>query len=133
MAQLVNFEEDASRLKLGPDFNDAQCLLIAEVHFLLDTSKQAHENDETERPLHEVFVKSYNYATTFDCYKSKIALREARKAMEQRNLEEFEIASLGNLCPESAEEAKALIPTLHNKLTDEELELLLSDLKNYIR
>lgn len=40
----------------------------------------------------------------------------------------FEIAQLGNLCPENAEEAKGLIPSLENKLDDDEVEDLLKDL-----
>jgi len=46
-------------------------------------------------------------------------------------LEEFEIASLGNLSPESAEECKTLIPTIRKKMSEEELESILNDLKNY--
>ena len=46
------------------------------------------------------------------------------------NLHKFEIAQLINLCPENAEEAKALIPSLESKIDDEELDNLLRDLHN---
>jgi len=42
MAQSVHFsaeDEDASELKLGPDFMKAQCLLNSEVAILLETNQ----------------------------------------------------------------------------------------------
>lgn len=41
----------------------------------------------------------------------------------------------GTLCPESAEEAKTLIPSLQNKISDEDLDQLLkeiNDLRNFV-
>jgi DNA-directed RNA polymerase II subunit RPB4 len=32
--------------------------------------------------------------------------------LEKQHLHEFEVAQLGNLCPEDADEAKALVPSL---------------------
>lgn len=51
--------------------------------------------------------------------------------LTRKALEEFELASLANLLPETAEEAKCLLPTLTEKFTDEELEVVLNDLRNY--
>lgn len=42
---------------------------------------------------------------------------------------------LGTLCPESAEEAKTLIPSLQNKISDDDLDQLLkeiNDLRNFV-
>jgi len=42
---------------------------------------------------------------------------------------------IGTLCPESAEEAKTLIPSLQNKISDEDLDQLLkeiNDLRNFV-
>ena len=36
----------------------------------------------------------------------------ARSELEKQPIVEFEVAQLGNLCPEDADEAKALIPSL---------------------
>jgi hypothetical protein len=36
----------------------------------------------------------------------------APRELEKQNLHEFEVAQLGNLCPEDADEAKALVPSL---------------------
>jgi DNA-directed RNA polymerase II subunit RPB4 len=39
------------------------------------------------------------------------------------------LAALANLCPESAEEAKSLIPSLEGRFDDEELNSLLDDIQ----
>lgn len=40
--------------------------------------------------------------------------RPNARELEAFGLEPFEVAQLGNLCPETAAEAKALIPSLEN-------------------
>ncbi|KAH3901132.1 DNA-directed RNA polymerase II subunit RPB4 SCDLUD_002614 [Saccharomycodes ludwigii] len=45
-------------------------------------------------------------------------------------LHPFEIAQLGSLSCEDADEAKTLIPSLNNKISDEELERILKELSN---
>ena len=49
--------------------------------------------------------------------------------LHQRKLHKFEIAALANLCPETAEEAKTLIPSLKNKIDDDELQKILEDIQ----
>lgn len=51
-----------------------------------------------------------------------------RAMMTEMSLAEFEMAQLGNLCPESAEEARALIPSLNGKLDDDLLQKILEDM-----
>jgi len=122
--------EDASILQLGPDFSGKRCLLNSEVEFLLQNkrdNKTADQINDTE--LSSVFISTLNYATQFSRYKNRQAITQVRGIKTRRNLEEFEITALGNLCPETAEEAKALIPTL-KKLTDDDLAATLNDLAN---
>lgn len=45
-----------------------------------------------------------------------------------KKLHKFELAALGNLCPEVPEEAKALIPSLEGRFEDEELRQILDDI-----
>lgn len=50
-------------------------------------------------------------------------------------LEPFERSQLGSLCCESAEEAKTLIPSLMNKISDADLQDLLDEitkLRNFV-
>lgn len=48
--------------------------------------------------------------------------------MSEMSLSEFEMAQLGNLCPESAEEGKALIQSLSGKLEEDVLQRILDDM-----
>ncbi len=48
--------------------------------------------------------------------------------MTDVGLAEFEMAQLGNLCPETSDEAKTLIPSLNGKKDDDDLQRLLDDL-----
>jgi len=126
-------EEDAAKLQLGPDFNSSLCLLLSEVNLLLEQNRTIHESEGHTQDLetNTVFTKSQNYVNRFSRYKGKAAVQEVRSLLAKKNLEEWELASLANLCPETSEEAKALIPSLAIKFTDDELESILSDLKNY--
>lgn len=47
----------------------------------------------------------------------------------QKKLHKFELAALANLCPETPEEAKALIPSLEGRFEDEELRQTLDDIQ----
>lgn len=100
-------------------------------------------------PTHRVFTKTLDYVKRFNRYKNKTAVKEVRsyvipsehhcrtlthdlpRVLTRKGLEEYEIASLANLAPENAEEAKTLIPSLKHKFTDEELDGVLNDLRNY--
>jgi len=53
--------------------------------------------------------------------------------LEEKGLEEYELAALANLSPEDPDEAKALIPTLGKKFNDEELSIILKDLASFRR
>lgn len=48
--------------------------------------------------------------------------------LSQKKLHKFELAAIANLCPESPEEAKSLIPSLEGRLEDEELRTILDDI-----
>lgn len=48
--------------------------------------------------------------------------------INDEELAEFEMAQLANLSPETADEAKILIPSLHGKKEDRDLQRLLDDL-----
>ena len=42
---------------------------------------------------------------------------------------QFELAALANLCPESPEEARSLVPSLEGRFAEEELCSLLEDIQ----
>lgn len=82
-----------------------------------------------EPELDEVFMKTLNYSKRMAKYKNRSAVRAVRQLLSSKPFHRFELVQLANLCPENAEEAKSLIPTLENKIEDEELEELLKELR----
>lgn len=120
------------------EFENAETLLISEVHMLLDHRKVQNESAEDEQELSEVFMKTLNYTQRFSKFKNRETIAAIRRFISfqsfqlvcvcasldfvysftgsplsllmQKKLHKFELAALANLCPESPEEAKSLIP-----------------------
>ncbi|XP_014300585.1 DNA-directed RNA polymerase II subunit Rpb4-like isoform X2 [Microplitis mediator] len=122
-------EEDAADLQFPKEFENAETLLISEVQLLLQHRKAQNELAEDEQEFSEVFTKSFNYTERFRKFKSKEMIAAVRSMLMQKKLHKFELASLANLCPETPEEAKALIPSLEGRLEDEELRTILEDIQ----
>ncbi|KAM4658931.1 DNA-directed RNA polymerase II subunit RPB4 isoform 1-T1 [Amazona ochrocephala] len=106
----ADVEEDASQLVFPKEFETAETLLNSEVHMLLEHRKQQNESAEDEQELSEVFMKTLNYTARFSRFKNRETIASVRSLLLQKKLHKFELACLANLCPETAEEAKALIP-----------------------
>jgi len=125
-------DEDASELVFPKEFENAETLLISEVQMLLEHRKQQNETAEDEQELSNVFMKTLNYTQRFSKYKSRETIGAVRSLLMQKKLlHKFEMASLANLCPENADEAKALVPSLEGRFEDEELNQILDDIKNH--
>mmetsp|Transcript_25148 Transcript_25148/g.63248 ORF Transcript_25148/g.63248 Transcript_25148/m.63248 type:complete len:137 (+) Transcript_25148:54-464(+) len=119
------FDENAAELKLGPEFQDARCLMYSEVAILLEFSQDA----DAEVP--EMVQKTLDYVKRFSRFDSQTAVREARKTLERNQLHQFEVATVGNLCPAEAEEAKALVPSLEGRFADSDIQDMLVDLSRF--
>uniref|UniRef100_A0A8C0M4S5 RNA polymerase II subunit D n=1 Tax=Canis lupus familiaris TaxID=9615 RepID=A0A8C0M4S5_CANLF len=78
---------------------------------LLEHRKQQNESAEDEQELSEVFMKTLNYTARFSRFKNRETIASVRSLLLQKKLHKFELACLANLCPETAEESKALIPS----------------------
>lgn len=59
-----------------------------------------------------VFEKSLQYVKRFSRYKNPDAVRQVREILSRYQLAEFELCVLGNLCPETVEEAIAMVPSI---------------------
>ncbi|KAI3626464.1 hypothetical protein CBS9595_001825 [Malassezia furfur] len=110
--------EDASQGRLGPEFQDAGCLLISEV----------------------VAQKTKEYVDDFSRYKEQSTIREVRALLIKHaaqpdldgtvsddkglQLTQFEMAQLANLAVSDVDEARTLIPTKD----EAQLESLLNEL-----
>ncbi|KAJ8683708.1 hypothetical protein QAD02_019500 [Eretmocerus hayati] len=122
-------DEDAADLQFPKEFENADTLLISEVHMLLEHRKAQNESAEEEQEFSEVFMKSLTYTNRFRKFKNKETIAAVRNLLSQKKLHKFELASIANLCPETPEEAKALIPSLEGRLEDEELRTILDDIQ----
>ncbi|KZT27922.1 hypothetical protein NEOLEDRAFT_70694 [Neolentinus lepideus HHB14362 ss-1] len=119
-------EEDASVLKLGPAFNNAGCLLISEVKYLL-------ENRDKDAPDTAVYNKTLEYVKAFAKFNTTEAASAVRETLRREPLlTQFETAQIANLCPADAEEAKSTIPSLV-KIDDDRLNALLSEIQTMRR
>merc|ERR1712106_139038 len=122
-------EEDAAELTFPKEFENAETLLISEVHMLLEHRKQQNEQAEDEQELSEVFMKTLNYTQRFAKFRNRETIASIRSLLMGKKLHKFELAALANLCPESPEEARSLIPSLEGRFADEELAGLLEDIQ----
>ncbi|KAI3930715.1 hypothetical protein MKX01_037161 [Papaver californicum] len=126
-------EENAAELKLGEEFLKAKCLMNCEVALILDRKYdqlQAMSSDPMSQ-ISQVFEKSQQYVKRFSRYRKADAVRQVREILSRYQLAEFELCVLGNLCPETADEAKAMVPSITTKergCTDENIEKMLGDL-----
>ncbi|XP_028805501.1 DNA-directed RNA polymerase II subunit 4-like [Neltuma alba] len=127
-----NEDEDASELKFGEDFEKAKCLMNCEVALLLEHKleqfKQMSGDSNNHTP--QVFEKSLQYVKRFSRFSNQDAVKQVREVLSRYQLAEYELAVLGNLCPETVEEAISVIPTLKAKgrLDADAIEKLLNDL-----
>ncbi|UYV83661.1 POLR2D [Cordylochernes scorpioides] len=118
-------EEDSAALQFPKEFENAETLLVSEVYMLLEHRKTQNESAEEEQELSEVFMKTLNHCQRFSRFKNRETIASVRNILQAKKLHKFELAQLGNLCPESAEEAKSFIPSLEGRFEDEELRQLL--------
>merc|ERR1712165_624103 len=123
-------EENAAELQFPKEFEsqETKTLLISEVHILLEHRRQQNENAEEEQEFSEVFMKTLNYTQRFAKFKNMENIASVRQLLTNKKIHKFEMAQLANLCPESPEEAKSLIPSLEGRFDDAELASLLEDI-----
>ena len=121
-------EEDAAELKFPPEFEEAEALLSSEVYLLLEHRRAQSEQSDELAEMSQVFLKTLAYTQRLAHFKNRETIRALRQLLSSKPLHKFELAQLGNLCPDTAEEAKGLLPSLHNKLDDGELDEILKDM-----
>ena len=124
-------EDDATDLVFPKEFEDpdTKTLLISEVHILLEHRKEQNESAEEEQEFSDVFLKTLAYTQRFAKFKNMENIAAIRALLTNKKFHKFELAAIANLCPETPEEAKALLPSLEGRFDDEELGQLLEDLQ----
>merc|ERR1712061_586124 len=128
-------DEDVTNLKFPKEFeHNVETLFNVEVNMLLEARKKqndasAEQGEGNEVELGEVFLKTPEYTQRFARFKNPETVKAVRETLQQKSLHKFESACLANLCPETAEEARALIPSLEGRFEDEELQEILDDIQ----
>ena len=118
---------------LLPLTENAETLLISEVYMLLQHRKQQNDASADEHEFSEVFNKTLNFCEQFGRFKNRETISAVRSLLGQKNkLHKFEFAQLANLCVETVDEAKALIPSLEGRFQDDELKQILDALQTQI-
>lgn len=76
-----------------------------------------------------MLLKTTEYLDHFARFKRKENVEAVERLLSaHKELAKFERAQLGSLCCDTAEEAKTLIPSLQDKISDEELQELLDEI-----
>ncbi|KAH1013271.1 hypothetical protein HUJ04_002280 [Dendroctonus ponderosae] len=96
---------------------------------LLEHRKAQNESAEDEQEFSDVFMKTLTYTDRFRKFKNKETISSVRNLLNQKKLHKFELAAIANLCPETAEEAKSLIPSLEGRFEEDELQSVLDDIQ----
>lgn len=126
-------EENAAELKIGDEFLKAKCLMNGEVARILDKKLEQLQqfSDDPSSQISQVFEKSHQYVKRFSRFKNNDAVTQVREVLSRYQLTEFELVVIGNLCPETVDEAVAMVPSIKSKargLDDDAIEKMLSDL-----
>ena len=72
MTRLICFDD-------GAEFENAETLLVSEVHMLLEHRKAQNESAEDEQELSEVFMKTLNYTQRFSKFKNRETIAAVRR------------------------------------------------------
>eukprot|EP00669_Euglena_mutabilis_P003418 TRINITY_DN14377_c0_g1_i1.p2 TRINITY_DN14377_c0_g1~~TRINITY_DN14377_c0_g1_i1.p2 ORF type:complete len:164 (+),score=53.44 TRINITY_DN14377_c0_g1_i1:26-493(+) len=130
--------EDARELQFGPGFEGSECLTLGEVFHMLDLREEVlarNRNPEAEANTLAAAVvsKTRAYCERFQTPSTISRLKELKGLLSRpvdshhddngsKALHPFEVAAVINLQPDDAEEAKAIIPSLATRFTDDETE-----------
>ncbi|ATY63441.1 polymerase (RNA) II (DNA directed) polypeptide D [Cordyceps militaris] len=143
-------EEASTILNLG-EFQNVDTLTLSEASLVLNALVAKRRNDrknvnETEYALFEksekkdprlvpflrnveMLSQTLSYLDHFARFTQKENVEAVERLLStHKDLAKFERAQLGSLCCESADEAKTLIPSLTEKIKDEDLQELLEEI-----
>ncbi|EDN02380.1 polymerase II polypeptide D [Histoplasma capsulatum] len=120
--------EATSQLKLG-EFQNVPTLSLSEARLVINKVLDLRRKGDHKFEEREALVKTQDYLELFARFKEKENIEAVERLLSAHTeLEFFERSQLGSLCCNDAEEAKSLIPSIGNKISDTELQELLDEL-----
>ncbi|PGH13076.1 hypothetical protein AJ79_03913 [Helicocarpus griseus UAMH5409] len=120
--------EATSQLKLG-EFQNVPTLSLSEARLVINKVLDLRRKGDHKFEERETLIKTQDYLELFARFKEKENIEAVERLLSAHTeLELFERSQLGSLCCNDAEEAKSLIPSIGNKISDTELQELLDEL-----
>ncbi|KAL7921719.1 RNA polymerase Rpb4 family protein [Trichoderma austrokoningii] len=121
-------EEASASLNLG-EFQHVDTLTLSEAALVLNALVAKRRNDRKNVNETEMLNQTLNYLDHFARFTQKENVEAVERLLSaHKDLAKFERAQLGSLCCEKADEAKTLIPSLADKIKDEDLQDLLDEI-----
>ncbi|KAK3330302.1 HRDC-like protein [Apodospora peruviana] len=123
-------EEDVAEevLKLG-EFQDVDTLTLSEASLVINALMTKRRKDRKERNETDILNATLDYLDAFARFKQKENVEAVERLLSpHKELTKFERAQIGSLCCDSADECKTLIPSLADKISDEDLQELLDEM-----
>ncbi|SCW03204.1 LAFE_0G05292g1_1 [Lachancea fermentati] len=138
-ARLVIKEALEQRKKLFKQWNNKGDAMDADDDEFEDAHTQTQEKElqsidklleATTGGNNQALKQTMVYLTNFSRFRDQETVTAVTQLLQSTNLHPFEIAQLGSLSCEDADEAKTLIPSLNSKISDDDLERILKELSN---
>ncbi|KFY10529.1 hypothetical protein V492_04971 [Pseudogymnoascus sp. VKM F-4246] len=126
-------EEAGADLKLG-EFQDVDALTHSEAALVINALVAKRKMDKDSKRVNdsEMLNKTLEYLDHFARFKRKENVEAVERLLSaHQELAKFERAQLGSLCCELAEEAKTLVPSLADKISDDDLQELLNEINKH--
>ncbi|KAB2574062.1 putative polymerase ii polypeptide d protein [Lasiodiplodia theobromae] len=121
-------EEAGVELKLG-EFQNVTTLTLSEARLIIDAIVEHRKKHKIALNETETLTKMRAYLDVFSRFKDREDCDSIDNLLRTRNdLAGFERSQLGTLCCETADEAKTLIPSLQDKISDADLQQLLTEI-----
>jgi len=98
---------------------------------LLEHRKAQNEMADDDQEMSDVFRRTHEYTQKFSRYKNRETIAQVRSLLSKKKLHKFELACLANSCPETAEEARSIAPSLEGRFDDKELQDMLDEINTY--
>ncbi|KXH39545.1 RNA polymerase Rpb4 [Colletotrichum nymphaeae SA-01] len=121
-------EEASSILNLG-EFQHVDTLTLSEASLVINALVTKRKMDRKNINETEMLTQTLNYLDAFSRFRQKENVEAVERLLSaHKQLAKFERAQIGSLCCETAEEAKTLIPSLQDKISDDDLQILLDEI-----
>jgi len=122
-------QENASELQFGRDFEKEKCLMNAQaLRIMQKINQEERPRDLNSDPKGIRIQKFMDYTMRFDRFRNPEFVDQAKSILENdTGYHSFEVAQLGNLFPDKADEAINIIPSLQ-KRNQETLQLILNEI-----